>query len=115
MATLALPPVLSEVYVVLLVTCEAGRVQFHLVRGTFVAAGAEELHVCSSQRESGLFAVVEFPDSPAVGRMALRAFLAQRSFVYILLLVAVDTVVPDVPVFLCDVALLAWHGDMLPK
>ena len=67
MAALALPPVLTEVHVILLVTGEAARVELHLVRGLFVAALAGELAVRSGERESGLLAVIEFPQPPAVG------------------------------------------------
>lgn len=66
MAALALPPVLPQVHVILLVTGEAARVELHLVRRLLVAALAGELAVRSGERESGLLAMIEFPQPPAV-------------------------------------------------
>lgn len=61
MAALTLPPVLTQVHVILLVTREAARIELHLVCRLLVAAFAREPAVRSAERESGLLAMIEFP------------------------------------------------------
>ena len=112
MAPLTLPSVLPQVDVVLLVAGQAGRVQLHFISGLLVTTRAIELCVSARKRESCLFTVVEFPDAPAVGRMTLGACIAQRAFVNVILLVAVDAFQAYIPISLRDVALLAWHGNV---
>src|SRR5205807_4415882 len=65
-----------------------------------------------AERESGLFAVVEFPNAPAVRRMTPGALLPQSSFVVVIFLVTVDAFVAHVCVLPREVTLLARHGDM---
>src|SRR3569833_3469592 len=67
MAPLALPAVLTEMNIVLLVAGQTRRVEFYLVGGLFVAAGARQPCVCAIQCKAGLLAMVEIPLSPAVG------------------------------------------------
>ena len=67
MAALALPAILSEMDVVLLVTGQARRIEFDLVRGLFVAARAGQPRMPAGQCKSGLLAVVEIPLAPAIG------------------------------------------------
>lgn len=110
MAPLTLAPVLTEVNIVILVTREAIGVEFHLVRGLLVAASASEFSVRPRQCESRLLAVIEFPDAPAVGRMAFGALLAQRSLVDVILLVAGDALLADIPIFPREMTLLARYG-----
>src|SRR5690242_20134642 len=106
---LALPPVLPEVNIVLLMAREAGRVQLDLIGRLFVAAGAHELGVCPAECESCLLAVIELPDLPAVRGMAACTVLAECSLVYVVAFVAVDAAAADIFILRCDVALLA--GD----
>ena len=77
MAALALPAVLPEVDVVLLVTGQAGWIEFDLVRGLFMAARAGEARVGSCQCKAGLLAVIEIPLPPAIGRVAAGALRAE--------------------------------------
>src|SRR5882762_7385799 len=112
MAALALTPVLPEVHVILRVAGNAIRTELHLVGRLPVAVRAHELRVRAGERESGLLAVVEFPNAPAVRRVTPGAFLPQSPFVDIVLLVTLDAFVAHVFVLARDVALLARHRDM---
>lgn len=67
MAALALPPVLTQVHIVLLMASEARRIQLDLTRGLLVTAGADQFRVRPGECESRLLAVIELPDRPAVG------------------------------------------------
>jgi hypothetical protein len=109
-APLTLAPVLTEVNIVILVTREAIGVEFHLVRGLLVAAAACEFSVRAGQREASLLAVIEFPDAPAVGRVAFGALLAKRSLVDVIFPVAGDALLAGIPIFLREMTLLARHG-----
>src|SRR5882724_852802 len=72
-------------------TGDAFPVELDLRRGLFVTGRAIELCVRAGEREAGLFAVVKFPQAPAVRRVALLTFLAEASLVNIGLFVALVT------------------------
>src|SRR5215510_10984933 len=112
MATLALPSVLTEMDVVLRVAGDAPRIELHFIGGALVAARTGELPVRAFECEARLLAVVEFPDAPAVRRMAARTVLAEATFVHVVGRVTGVALVTDVLVGACHVALLAWHGDV---
>jgi hypothetical protein len=69
-------------------TGDAFPVELHLRRRLLVTGGAAELCVCAGEREAGLFAVVEFPQAPAIRGVALLTFLAEASLVNIRVFVA---------------------------
>jgi hypothetical protein len=69
-------------------TGDALPVELHLRRRLLVTGGAAELCVCTGEREAGLFAVIEFPQAPAIGGVALLTFLAEASLVNIRVFVA---------------------------
>ena len=106
-AALALSAVLPQVDVVLLVAGQARRIQLYFVRRLFVAARANELRVSAGECESRLLAVVEFPQTPAVRRMALGACNAQRAFVNVISLVTIDAPESRATILSGGVALLA--------
>jgi len=109
-AALALSAVLPQVDVVLLVAGQACRIQFHFVRRLLVATRANELRVSAGEREARLLAVVEFPQTPAVRRVAFGARNAQRAFVNVVLLMAVDALETGITILPGGVALLARHS-----
>src|ERR1700730_8452165 len=93
-------------------TGDACAVEFHLRRRLLVTGGAAELCVCAGEREAGLFAVVEFPQAPAIGGVALLTFLAEASLVNIRLFVALDAGRVRYPERLSLVTLLARNRDV---
>lgn len=68
----------------------------------------------SSQRKTRHARVIEFPDVPAVRRMAAVAFLAEAALVFIRRLMAVETFIGCLFVRRRQVALLARHDYVLP-
>lgn len=112
MAALTLATVLPEMHVVLRVAVGAGGIELYLIRRLLVTAGTDELRVRARQGEMSFLAVVEFPDTPAVRRMAARAVLAETAFVHVVRAMAGVTIPPGVLVGARDVALLARHGNM---
>ena len=104
---MALSAVLPQVDVVLLVAGQARRIQLHFVRRLFVAARANELRVSAGECESRLLTMVEFPQTPAVWRVAFGARNAQRALVDVILLMAVDALEAGVTILSGGVALLA--------
>ena len=112
MAALALPPVLTQVHVILLMTGEAARIELHLVRRLLVAAFAGELAVRSGESESSLPAVIEFPQPPAIRRVAFRAVRSEAAVMYVVALVAVVAAMAGIAIFACAMALLASHRDV---
>src|SRR2546429_2555554 len=96
-------------HVVLLVTRQAVLLELHLIRWAAVARLAGELAVRAAERKSGLLAVVELPQLPAVLRMAALAVLAEIALVHVILLVAVDALVADLAILAGEVTLLARH------
>jgi hypothetical protein len=97
------------------VTGDAFPIELHLRRRLLVTGGAAELCVCAGEREAGLFAVVEFPQAPAIGGVALLTFLAEASLVNIRRLVALVARGVRYPERLPGMTLLARNGDMQPK
>src|SRR2546429_3802605 len=95
-------------HVVLLVTRQAVLLELHLIRWAAVARLAGELAVRAAERKSGLLAVVELPQLPAVLRMAALAVLAEIALVHVILLVAIDA-------FVADLAILAGEGAVLAR
>src|SRR5207244_5069992 len=85
---------------------QAVLLELHLIRWAAVARLAGELAVRAAERKSGLLAVVELPQLPAVLRVAALAVLAEIALVHVILLVAIDA-------FVADLALLAGGGDVV--
>src|SRR6266513_2086417 len=108
----ALPPVLPDVHVVLLVAREAILLELHFVRWPQVAGLAGELAVRTGEGKSGLLAVVELPHFPAVRGVAASAVLAQIALMHVVLAMAVDTLLADVAVLAGQMALLARNRDV---
>src|SRR5438552_2274526 len=96
-------------HVVLLVTRQAVLLELHLIRWAAVARLAGELAVRAAERKSGLLAVGELPQVPAVLRMAALAVLAEIALVHVILLVAVDAFVADLAILAGEVTLLTRH------
>src|ERR1700676_4380425 len=84
MAPLTLPAELPNVNIVLLVTgCAVGR-ELELFRRFTMTIGAGHLAVRAGQREPRFLGVIEFPQVPAIRRVAGRALLTQAAFVHVL-------------------------------
>ena len=98
MAALTLPPVLTQVHIVLFMAGEAGRVQPDLVGRLLVTALACELAVSTLEGESRLLAVIELPLAPPVRRMTLGARRPQASMVHVIALVTIVALVPGIAV-----------------
>ena len=112
MAALALPAVLTQMYVVLGVAIRTRCFQLHLLRGLLVTVSAIDLRVRAREREFRFLAVVELPDTPAVRRMAARAVVTEAALVEVIGAMAVDATFARVLVSARDVALFAWHRHM---
>jgi len=106
-AALALTAVLPEVHVILLMASQTSRIEFHLVRGLFVATLTGQLPVRACQRKAGLLAVVKVPQAPSIRRMALGAVRPEAAMVDVVALVAVVAAPADIPILPRLVALLA--------
>src|ERR1700730_8517905 len=63
-------------------------IELDLRCGLLVASRAAQFCVRTGERETGLLAVIELPHAPAIGGVALLAFLSEASPVNIRLLVA---------------------------
>ena len=113
MALLALAAELPEVDVILDVARRAVTRQLDLSCGLAVALCALQLLVCAAQRKTGVALVVEGPDVPAVRRMTVVAPLTEASPVLVCGLVAAVAICCGACIRRCEVALLAWHGDVL--
>src|SRR5215472_8635308 len=88
-AAVALPAVPPEVHVILLVAREAVLGELHLIGRAPMTGLAGELAVRTREGESGLLAVIELPQPPAVGGVAAGAVLAEVALVHVVLLVTV--------------------------
>src|SRR5215472_4880417 len=109
MAAVAQPSVRPQMYVILFMARQAILLELLFVWRAAMAGLTSELAVRSAQRKSGLLTVIELPELPAVRRMAPRAVLAEVALVDVIFLMAVDALVPDVPVGTREMALLARH------
>lgn len=111
---LALPAELAEVGIVFHVAGRALAPEFDLGRRFTMAVGALELRMRAVQRKAGDAGVIEFPNAPAIRRMAAVAFLAEASLVLVRGLMAAETVRGCIFVRGSQMALLARHDDVLP-
>ena len=90
MTAVTLWAVLAQVPVVLVMTRAALLRHLHRARRLEMAGGALQLRVCAQQRKMRLLGVIKHPQRPAVGRMAVVAFLAQAALVNVIVRMALD-------------------------
>lgn len=114
MAALALSAELAEVHVVFHVAGRALAPEFDLARRLTMAVRALQLRMRSVQRKAGHACMIEFPDIPTIRRMAVVAFLAEASLVFVRGLMAADTFRRRVFVGRRQMALFARYDDVLP-
>jgi hypothetical protein len=112
MTLLTLAAELTQVYIVLRVARSAFGAQFHLRRRLAMAGDAIQFGVRSEQCESSLLAMIEIPQLPTVGGMALLALRAEAAFVGVVLLVAIDALRACELEGFVAVTLIAPDGDM---
>ena len=112
MAPLTLAAVLPKVDVILFVARQAVLIELDLRSRLLVAPGTVEFPVSPCKGESSLLAVVELPELPAVRRVALGAFLSERTLMRVILFVAGNAITVDVAVFASGVTLFARHCNV---
>ena len=93
-------------------TGDAFPVELHLRRRLFVTGCAAQFFVRTGKREARLLAVVELPHAPAVGRVALLAFLSEAAPVNIRVFMAFEASGVRYPERSSRMTLLARHRDV---
>jgi len=111
-ALLALAAELPEMHVILRMARSAFGVEFDLRGRLSMTAGAIQFRMCAEQGKTRLLAVIELPQFPAVGGVALIALGTEISLVRVVLFVAVDTLGTFNRERAAGVTLIARHGNV---
>ena len=77
-----------------------------------VTVGAMQRLMCAGQRKMRLRPMVEFPNSPAIRRMALRAVFAKAALMNVVVLVTADALGRGILESLARMALCAMYDGM---
>lgn len=112
MTTLALLPKLPNMHVVLHVTRRAFGCELDLVRRLPVATRAGNFAVRAAQDKLGVLGMIEFPNTPAVGRMTVLALRAESALVNIVARMTAIAIARCAFVGAVAMALRTRHGNM---